>query len=109
MFVPGATSEQMRWFTDLTVQTASSDNAVRLETAFHDQDFSDLAKRVTVPTMVLHARDDRAVPFSEGRLLASLIPDATFVPLDGANHILLADEPAWPEFLACVTEFTSAT
>ena len=108
-FVPEATSEQMRWFTDLTVQTASTENAVRLETAFHDQDFSDLAREVSVPTLVLHARDDRAVPFSEGRLLASLIPDAMFVPLDGANHILLADEPAWPEFLAQVDAFTADT
>ena len=54
-FVPEATSEQMRWFNDLAVQTASAENAVRLETAFHDQDFSDLARAVAVPTLVLHA------------------------------------------------------
>ena len=28
------------------------------------------------------------------------MPDARFVPLVGENHILLADEPAWPVFLA---------
>ena len=106
-FVPDATSEQMRWFTDLAVQTATTENAVLLETAFHNQDFTDLARAVTVPTMVLHARDDRAVPFSEGRQLASLIPGAEFVPLDGANHILLEREPAWTEFLRHVDEFTA--
>jgi hypothetical protein len=44
-FVPEATSEQMRWFNELTVHTASADNAVRLETSFHGQDFTDLAQR----------------------------------------------------------------
>lgn len=106
-FVPEATSEQMRWFNDLALQTASAENAVQLETAFHDQDFSDLARAVRVPTLVLHARDDRAVPFSEGRRLASLIPGAEFAPLDSANHILLEHEPAWAEFQQHLERFTA--
>jgi DNA-binding NarL/FixJ family response regulator len=59
-----------------------------------------LAGRVHVPALVLHARDDAVVPVAEGRRLATLLPDARFVPLAGGNHILLADEPAWPVFLA---------
>ena len=35
------------------------------------------------------------VPVEEGRLLATLIPDADFVVLESANHILLGHEPAW--------------
>jgi pimeloyl-ACP methyl ester carboxylesterase len=62
---------------------------------------------VTVPTLVLHARDDRAAPFSEGRLLASLISGSEFAPLDSANHILLEHEPAWPAFLRHLDEFTA--
>ena len=105
--VPEATSEQMRWFNELALQTASAENAMLLESAFYDQDFSDLARAVRVPTLVLHARDDRAAPFSEGRLLASLIPGAEFVPLDSANHILLEHEPAWTSFLAHLDRFTA--
>jgi DNA-binding NarL/FixJ family response regulator len=45
------------------------------------------------------------VPFDEGRLIAGLIPGATFVPLDGRNHVLLETEPAWPEFLRHVDAF----
>jgi DNA-binding NarL/FixJ family response regulator len=37
--------------------------------------------------------------------MASLIPGARFVPLEGRNHILLEDEPAWPAFLDAVHEF----
>ena len=106
-FVPEATSEQMQWFNALSVQSASAENAVRLETAFYDQDFSELAQAVEVPTLVLHARDDRAAPFSEGRLLASLIPGSEFVPLDSANHILLEHEPAWATFLGHLDDFTA--
>ena len=38
------------------------------------------------------------VPVEESRLLAALIPDAHFVLLDSANHILLEQEPAWDVF-----------
>ena len=60
---------------------------------------TDLARRIDVPTLVMHARDDLCVPFEEGRLLASLIPGARFVPLESRNHVLLPTEPAWKTFL----------
>lgn len=41
---------------------------------------------VRVPTLVVHRRDDRAVPFRLGRRVAAAIPDATFVPLQGSAH-----------------------
>jgi DNA-binding NarL/FixJ family response regulator len=53
---------------------------------------------VSSPTLVLHPRDDALVPFSEGRLIATLIPDARFVPLESRNHVLLAGDPAWTAF-----------
>jgi DNA-binding NarL/FixJ family response regulator len=49
------------------------------------------------------------VPVEEGRSLASLIPDARLVVLDSANHILLADEPAWDQFLQELHEFLGTT
>jgi DNA-binding NarL/FixJ family response regulator len=53
----------------------------------------------------MHARDDRVVPVEEGRLLAALIPDAHFVLLESANHILLEHEPAWDAFLSELDAF----
>jgi pimeloyl-ACP methyl ester carboxylesterase len=99
VFVPGATPEQVRWFDELQRISSSPEIAARIRLARNDLDVTELARQVTVPTLVLHARDDLVVPFTEGRLLASLIPAAGFVPLEGRNHILLADEPAWPIFL----------
>ena len=45
------------------------------------------------------------MPVEQGRLLASLIPGARLVVLDSENHILLADEAAWPRFLAELNAF----
>jgi pimeloyl-ACP methyl ester carboxylesterase len=106
-FMPGASSEQMRWFNDLQIISSDADNAFQLEAAFHDLDVAPLARQVSVPTLVMHCRDDRATPYEEGRRLAALIPDAEFVTLESANHVLLADEPAWPEFLGHLVRFTS--
>jgi pimeloyl-ACP methyl ester carboxylesterase len=105
MFIPDATIEQMRWFNDLQQMSTSPENAVKFLRAFYEIDVSDLAPKVTVPTMVLHARDDGRIPFTSGRELAALIPGARFVPLDSQNHILLENEPAWGRFLAEVHHF----
>ncbi|MBJ7359391.1 MAG: hypothetical protein JHD21_18690 [Nocardioides sp.] len=43
--------------------------------------------------------------FEMGRLLATHIDGARLVPLESRNHILLADEPAWPVFVAEVRGF----
>ena len=54
---------------------------------------------------MLHATGDGAVPYEEGRLLASLLPDARFVTLESDNHILQQGEPAWDAFLSEVRGF----
>jgi len=41
---------------------------------------------VSRPTVVVHRRDDRAVPYRLGREVAAAIPGATFVPLQGSAH-----------------------
>jgi DNA-binding CsgD family transcriptional regulator len=100
LFVPGATPEPMEWFDELQRVSTSPETAARIRRARGKVDVTALAGRVAAPTLVLHARDDAVVPVAEGRRLATLLPDARFVPLAGRNHILLADEPAWPVFLA---------
>jgi pimeloyl-ACP methyl ester carboxylesterase len=49
-------------------------------------DVSDILGDVSVPTLVLHARNDAAVPFEQGKALAAGIPGARFVDLNSANH-----------------------
>ncbi len=53
----------------------------------------------------LSVREDRQIPFEQGRLMTSLLPNARFVPLEGRNHLMLEDEPAWTRFVAEVQGF----
>jgi pimeloyl-ACP methyl ester carboxylesterase/DNA-binding CsgD family transcriptional regulator len=104
-FVPGGTPEQMEWFDELQRAASSPEQAARIRQARDALDVTELAPRVRAPTLVAHARADALVPFAEGRLMATLIPGARFLALESANHVLLADEPAWPAFLAEIRSF----
>jgi len=98
-FVPDAQSDEIAWFNDQLQLTTDSTNAPLLGAAFHRLDVTDLTRQVSVPTLVLHAVGDRAVPFEEGRHLAGLIPGARFVALDSRNHILLQRDAAFAQFV----------
>jgi pimeloyl-ACP methyl ester carboxylesterase/DNA-binding winged helix-turn-helix (wHTH) protein len=105
LFIPGGTSEQMQWFNDLQRITASPQNAVRIRHAVDEIDVSNLLAQVKVPTLVLHCRNDAAQPFEEGRQLAAAIPGARFVALEGSNHVILENDPAWPRFIEEISNF----
>ena len=107
-FMPGATKEQMDWFNELQRITISPENAVRLRQVSGNTNVTDLLGQVSVPTLVLHCRDDGIIDFEEGRRMAAMIPNARFIPLEGQNHLFLEDEPAWPRFLEEVTTFLAA-
>ena len=98
-FIPGATKEQADWFNELQLISMSPDEAVRYRIATGDFDVTALLAQVSVPTLVMHARDDAVVPFDQGRRLAAGVPGARFVPLASRNHLILEDEPAFPRFL----------
>jgi pimeloyl-ACP methyl ester carboxylesterase/DNA-binding SARP family transcriptional activator len=104
-FMPDGTRELWDAFNELQRLSASPEVAAKAITTSSLIDITQDAARLRVPTLVLHARDDKVVPFHEGRLLAASIPGSRFVALDSNNHILLGDEPAWPVFLAEVDTF----
>ncbi len=105
LFIPDATPEQAQWFNDLQRITTSPQNAGRIRRAIGEIDVTDLLSQVAVPTLVQHCRDDAVGPFDLGRRMAAGIPGARFVALEGRNHMILEDEPAWPRFLGEVESF----
>lgn len=90
---------------DLLRATTSASNAIRIIRAYWHLDIVDNLQRVRCPTLILHSRDDPIVPFEEGRLAASLVPDARFVPIDSRNHILVETEAGWPQLTTAVDDF----
>jgi len=105
LYAPDATPEQAQSFNDLQRVSTSPENAVKLLNEMGKIDVEDLLPQVTVPTLVLHCKDESGVPFEEGRLLASKIPGARFVPLEGRNHLLLEGAPSWGKFVKEVRRF----
>ena len=106
-FIPGGTKEQTDWFNELQRISSSPEDAVSNLMANGDTDVSTLLAQVSVPTLVMHSRDDARVPFDQGRRLAAGIPRARFVPLQSGNHLILEDEPAFSRFLHEIRTFIS--
>jgi DNA-binding winged helix-turn-helix (wHTH) protein/alpha-beta hydrolase superfamily lysophospholipase len=97
-FIPGATPEQAAFFNELQRRTTSPECAARYLTAAGEIDVTELLGKVTMPTLVMHARGDARVPFELGRSMAAGIPGARFIPLHGQNHLFLKHEAACERF-----------
>jgi pimeloyl-ACP methyl ester carboxylesterase/DNA-binding winged helix-turn-helix (wHTH) protein len=104
-FTPAATAEQVQWFNELQRRTTSGENAARIRKACDEIDVTALLPQLKVPTLVMHLRDDPAIPFEEGRRIAAAIPGARFVELDGPNHLIMEGDPAWKRFLEEIATF----
>jgi DNA-binding winged helix-turn-helix (wHTH) protein/pimeloyl-ACP methyl ester carboxylesterase len=98
-FIPEATPEHEQWFDELQRVSTSPENPARLMERDDDIDVRPLLSQVKTPTLVIHCDRDHAVPPEKGRLLAAEIPGARYVSLPSANHLMLAEEPAWSLFL----------
>jgi class 3 adenylate cyclase/pimeloyl-ACP methyl ester carboxylesterase len=107
-FIPDGTKEQAEWFNELQRISTSPADAVRNFLANGDADVSGLLGHVSVPTLVMHARDDARVPFDQARRLAAGIPGARFVPLASRNHLILEHEPAFSRFVQEIRSFLTS-
>ena len=108
-FIPDAPPEIAASFDELQRIATSPENALRIWEMVSQLDAAELAKQVRVPTLVLHCKGDRVAPIEEGRLMAKLIPGASFIDLPGNNHALLAlaGTPAFDLFLEEATNFVA--
>lgn len=104
-FMPEGTDEQKASFDELQRMCITPENAGRIWQMNGHVDVSELAPRITVPTLVLHSREDRMCPIAEGRRLAGMIPNARFVELDGANHVVKHGTPAFDQFFEALDAF----
>jgi len=104
-FLPEGTQEEWQAFDELQRRSTSPENAWRFLNEFADIDVTDLAPKVTVPTLVACARREPGDTFEESRRLASLIPGSRMLPLDSCNHLLPERDPAWSHFLTELEAF----
>ena len=91
------------WWAGLLRAASSPGGISAVLEALRDTDVRQLLPRLSVPTLVLHRRDDRAVRVAAGRDMASRIAGSRFVELDGNDHWFFVGDtqPA----LAVIKEF----
>ncbi|MGX4803746.1 alpha/beta fold hydrolase [Bradyrhizobium guangdongense] len=80
------------WWAGLLRAASSPGGISAVLGAFRDADVRHLLPQITVPTLVLHRRGDKAVRIAAGRDVASRIPGARFVELDGDDHWFFAGD-----------------
>jgi pimeloyl-ACP methyl ester carboxylesterase len=76
-----------------------------LEAAFRS-DVRPILPTITVPTLVIHARED-AVPVQGGRYLADHIPDARYIEVDGVDAAPWLSDP--DRILIAIEEFVTGS
>lgn len=63
--------------------------------------------QLAVPALVIHGTDDRVVPYYNGQLLASRLPQARLISLPGSGHLPYLEDPAG--FAGVLREHLAAT
>jgi pimeloyl-ACP methyl ester carboxylesterase len=82
----------LQWYLHYRQETVTPEIVVKLLTRWFDEDVRDLLPKVKVPTLVVHYRNDRLIPFEAGREVAAGIPGARFVPLEGDAHLFFFND-----------------
>ncbi|WP_136709275.1 alpha/beta fold hydrolase [Agromyces sp. H66] len=86
LFLPDATAEERDEFVEFQRRSASREVALASLRAVYAFDASGHLGDVLAPTLVLHRRADRAIPFALGKDVAGRIRNARFVALEGDDH-----------------------
>jgi pimeloyl-ACP methyl ester carboxylesterase/DNA-binding CsgD family transcriptional regulator len=86
VFMPSADGAERDAFVAFQREGAGAEEAARSLDAVYSFDVAARLGEVKTPAVVLHRREDRAIPFELGRELAAELPGASLVALDGADH-----------------------
>lgn len=114
MLIPDANTEQQAEFARWQRESASADVAASTMEMLYGWDVRPELPDITAPTLIIHRRDSRAFPPSNGREFAAGIPNSRATIIDGTVH--LPPQPDDPntvdvinEILGFVADGASAT
>jgi DNA-binding winged helix-turn-helix (wHTH) protein/alpha-beta hydrolase superfamily lysophospholipase len=105
LYIPDGTPEQIASLVELQKITTTPETAVRLRRAFDSFEVTDRLAEMTVPTLVIHARNDAIHPLQQGIEMAAMIPNAELEVLETRNHNIPPHDPAWGPFFEAVRRF----
>ena len=106
--LPDADHSDVLALESLMRESSSGEMAAAIFAARDRMDVRSAAEGLDVPALIAHARDDRVVPFESALELVGLLPRASLLALDSANHVLLPGS-IWDRFVAETTRFIGVT
>jgi pimeloyl-ACP methyl ester carboxylesterase len=105
-FQPDADPKLLAHFNEMQRASADPETAARYWESIHSRgDGSDMFRRVTIPTLVIHCQDDTAVNADEGRLLAATVPGARLVLLPSGSHYFPTDQEVINKVVSAINRF----
>lgn len=107
MLMPGASAAEAETLAADQRRSADAPTAARMLEEIYAADVSGLLETIRAPALVVHHRGDRAIPFAGGAALASRLPGARLLPIEGRGHALV-DFDRHPGVLREMSEFLSA-
>lgn len=93
-FAPSMAADQefRTWHQRYERQSATTDSLRELLDLSSEMDVREILPSLDVPTLVIHRKDERIIPLALGRELASSIPGARLLELDGEDHFAYAGD-----------------
>ena len=107
VFLPDASAETKAHFARQQRHSTTAEFACELLAQCYEVRVDDLLDQVKTPTLVLHRRADRAIPYRLGRDLAARVPGARLVSLAGRSHFPYAGDEA--SVVRAILEFLGET
>ena len=88
LFAPSHRSDErvLEWWERYQRHSASPSAMYAQEAVMQRMDIRGMLPSISVPTLILHRRDDAVEPAGAGRYLRDAIADAEYVELPGADH-----------------------
>ena len=99
LFRPDVDAVEASWLNELQRISSSPENAARMIAEFPNIRILDMLPKISCPTLVVHSRDDGAVPVQEGKLIATRIRGSRFVELPSRSHMVGPGDAAWEQFV----------
>ena len=87
LMMPDGSEVDKTFFAELAFNSSTPEDFEAFEIADDKIDVRSIARQVRAPTVVVHVRGDRMMPLEFGAELASLIPGARFVIIEGRDII----------------------
>jgi class 3 adenylate cyclase len=101
--IPSADDDvSLQWWAKLERHSLSPGSVAPLLRMVAASDVRAVLGAVSVPTLVVHRREDRYAPIEHGRLVAAAIRDARLVELDGCDHAAWVGD--WEPYFDAVEE-----